>query len=394
MRALYEELKSNTFMTAETGIIAVEFEYDRINTDGYDNVNNNEANGNNDQNGNYTLGNIDFGLVERPKAQLEIDKSVQNVNITLINGSVLFDINEEANNAMWQDHEEYSIDEEKINEDNRNIDFDNGEIGMYEEYYSNDDKHRYSYREEIDRIVKGADKGLIQPTIDEELMQGATIRITYTVKITNVGEVDYVDDATKDFYYNGNTSGATISTTTANQVIDYVQNNLQFESGNSINTTDNGWGIITVSDITGQDLVNSKLETTNNARLSEFNTIIQTESFGADALVPGQETTRTLILSQLMSPENTADDLAYENLVEIVKTSNTVGRRMAYSVVGNQDPLFTTASEVDSSYAERITILNPFGEVRIYYIIGFTVAALLIVGIVLIRKFVLKRKMK
>ena len=391
MRALYEELKSNTFMTAETGIIAVEFEYNRINTDG---SNNGNGDGANDQNGNYTLGNIDFGLVERPKAQLEIDKSVQNVNVTLINGSVLFDINEEANNAIWQDHEEYSIDEEKINEDNRNIDFDNGEIGMYEEYYGNDNRHRYSYRDEIDEIIRDRDNGLIQLTMDEELMQGATIRITYNVKVTNVGEVDYVDDATKDFYYNGNISGATISTTTANQVIDYVQNNLQFESGNSINTTDNGWNIITVSDITGQDLVNSKLETTNNARLSEFNTIIQTESFGADALVPGQETTRTLILSQLISPENSADDLTYGNMVEIVKTSNTVGRRMAYSVVGNQDPLFEQASEVDSSIAERIVILTPFGEVRIYYIVGFIIAALLIVGIVLIRKFVLKRKVK
>ena len=398
MRALYEELKSNTFMTAETGIIAVEFEYDRINTDG---SNNGNGDGANDQNGNYTLGNIDFGLVERPKAQLEIDKSVQNVNVTLINGSVLFDINEEANNAIWQDHEEYSIDEEKINEDNRNIDFDNGEIGMYEEYYGNDNRHRYSYRDEIDEIIRDRDNGLIQLTMDEELMQGATIRITYNVKVTNVGEVDYVDDATKDFYYNGNISGATISTTTANQVIDYVQNNLQFESGNSINTTDNGWNIITVSDITGQDLVNSKLETTNNARLSEFNTIIQTESFGtalvpgqATALVPGQETTRTLILSQLISPENSADDLTYGNMVEIVKTSNTVGRRMAYSVVGNQDPLFEQASEVDSSIAERIVILTPFGEVRIYYIVGFIIAALLIVGVVLIRKFVLKRKVK
>ena len=391
--SLYNELMNNTYMTAETGVIVVEFEYDRQQTDGLNSTENNSNNSSknyvlesNRYNGNYSLNNIDLGLVERPKAQLEIDKSVANVEVTLANGTILFDINEAANNAIWQDHDEYSIDEEKINDSDRGINFDDGEIGMYEEYYGDDNRHRYSYRDEIDNLVETTDKGLIQLTMDQELMHGATIQITYTVKITNVGEVDYDDGDSKNFYYKGDTNGASIVTTTANQVVDYVANNLQFDNSNSVNSQD-GWTVITDDDLMSTDLVNGRL----SEQLAQFNTIITAESFGSEALEPGDEVTRTVVLSQLITPENTSDDLTYENMVEIVKTSNTVGRRMAYSVVGNQDPTGDVA-EVDSNVAERIIILPPFGEQRIYYILGAVVALILIGGVILIRRKVLKGK--
>ncbi len=418
MKQLYDDLIKYTQMTAETGVIVVEFEYDRQQTDGLNSAQNNSGNsskdyiGDNAYNSNYTLNNIDFGLTERPKAQLEIDKSVANVKVTLANGSILFDINKAANNALWQDHKEYSIDEEKktTSKDKTNVNKgskeyykpDEGDIiGMYEEHYNDNSKHRYSFRTDnngINEIVEKTDKGLIQLTMDEELMHGATIQITYTVKITNVGEVDYVD---KDFYYKGNSSGLQESTTTANQVVDYVQNNLKFDENNEANNGSNkkdGWKLITVKDLTNHseindDLVNKKLESGgNNNKLSKFNTIIQTESFGTSNLKPGDEVSKTLILSQLITPENTDDDMTYTNMVEIAKTSNSLGRRMAYSVVGNQDPSLPDASEVDSNVAERIVILPPFGEARIYYILAGVVAIILIGGIILIRRKVLNGK--
>ena len=378
MNALYQELMQNTAMTAETGIIVVEFEYDRQQTDGLKETENNKDNSSKDyvdesnrHNSNYVLNDIDLGLTERPKAQLEIDKSVTNVKVTLANNTILFDINKAANNALWQDHKEYNIGEEMKD-------------GMYETYYGEEGKHRYSFREQIDNIVKGTEKGLIQLTMDQELMHGATIQVTYGLKVKNVGEVDYVDGAEKDYYYKGIADNATISTTNANQVIDYVVNNLQFDSNNEAN---GGWSVIDKGTITSDGLVNEKL----SADLEKFNNIIQTGNLSGD-LAPNDEKTATLILSQLITPENTEDDLTYSNMVEIVKTSNTVGRRMAYSVVGNQDPTESNASEVDSSAAERIIILPPFGEVRIYYIIGAVIAVLLIGGIVLIRRKVLKGK--
>ncbi|MFQ8989287.1 MAG: SdrD B-like domain-containing protein, partial [Intestinibacter sp.] len=70
--SLVQELMQNTHMTAQTAIIVIEGEYNRTNTDGL----NSQSNGtdkylyNNDKNGNYALNCVDFGLTERPKAQL------------------------------------------------------------------------------------------------------------------------------------------------------------------------------------------------------------------------------------------------------------------------------------------------------------------------------------
>ena len=63
---------------------------------------------------------------------------------------------------------------------------------------------------------------------------------------------------------------------------------------------------------------------------------------------------------------------------------------MAYSIVGNQDPT-KTPSEVDSSRAEKVTVLPPFGQAYFYYGIGILVGILIIAGIVIIKKKVMKK---
>ena len=78
-------------------------------------------------------------------------------------------------------------------------------------------------------------------------------------------------------------------------------------------------------------------------------------------------------------------------MVELVKSSNTVGRRMNYSVVGNQNPIEDPA-EIDSDDAEQITILPPFGNTHIYYYLIGTVAVILVAGIILIKVFVLNKR--
>lgn len=355
MNVLMQELINNTYMTAETGVIVVEVEK---------NTQSNLENGK----PSYSLLDIDLGLTERPKAQLEIDKSITNVKVTLANNSVLFDVNKAGDNVIWKEHEEYNLASKK----NKN--------GTYEEYYGKNNLNRYSYRTEVDKLVKKTDKGLIQLTMDEELMHGATIQITYKVKVTNVGEVDYVG---QKFYYLGDSTGANQVMTVANQVVDYVANNLQFDANNTANQ---GWSIINTETLKSQGLVNNRL----SDELAKFNKIIQTEELNK-SLKPGESTEKTLVLNQLISTENTSDDLTYSNMVEIVKTSNTAGRRMAYSVVGNQNPTASTASEVDSSVAEKVIILPPFGDIHIFYILGAVIGIILIGGIAIIIRKVLKK---
>ncbi len=364
--ALKQELIDNTRMTAETGVIVVEVER---------NMQSNEENGE----PSYSLENVNIGLEERPKAQLELDKSIANIKVTLANGSVLFDVNKSKDDVIWKDHKEYNAGSKKDN-------------GKYEEYYGVNGKHRYSYREQIDNnIVTNADKGLVQLTMDEELMHGATIEILYKVKVTNVGEIDYEGQS---FYYTG-TGANQVVTTRADQIVDYVANNLQFTGANANNA---GWNLIKKETLTSEGLVNNSLA----SEIAKFNNIIETSDL-KKALVPAQysgdkvtnadaaSVEKTLVLTQLITPENTADNLTYSNIAEIVKTSNTVGRRMAYSVVGNQNPTAANASEIDSCLAEKVIILPPFGNTHIYYILGAVISIILIGGIAFIIKKVVNK---
>lgn len=360
LQSLLDELMAQTQMTAETGLIVVEFEYDK------------DESGNQvvDNKSSYKIQNVDLGLEERPKAQLVVNKEVTNVKLTLADGSILFDAKSTASNVLWRDHKAY-------------------EVG-YNGNFMDPNKFGNILNIRNKNLTKF---GLIQVSMDEELMHGATIQISYNVTVSNIGEVDYKDNS---FYYKGNVSDVSkVVTTKANQVIDYVANNLQFYAKDNSN-----WSVISKDDLLSQGLVNTALST----QLDKYNTIIVTDKL-SNNLVPNKykdkvngstvdSVTVPLVLTQLITSENETDDLTYRNIVEIAKTSNTVGRKNEYSVVGNQDPTLDP-QELDSDKAEIVRVLPPFGNAGFYIIVAIiTLAAVGIVvcGVIFIKKKVLKNK--
>lgn len=362
VNSLLDELMTKTAMTAETGVINTEIEKDTQTTTNQT-VNNVIT---------YKVQNVNLGLEERPKAQLAINKEVTNVKLTLADGSTLFDAKQSATNVLWKDHKKY-------------------DLGYTKNYVL--DTNKYGSIENI-RKKNATDVrfGLIQLSMDEELMHGATIKISYKVTVSNVGEVDYDDDM---FYYTGTASDVSkVVATQANQVIDYVANNLQFDGSDVDN---NAWEVISRKDLIEKGLVNSKLEN----EVEKYNTIITTKSNSniAKTLLQPEiynkdksEVSDKLVLTQLITSENSTDDLTYRNIVEIVKTSNTVGRRNQYSVVGNQNPT-QKPQELDSDISEAVRILPPFGANITYIIIAIVtmVSAIVVVGgIIFIKKKVLK----
>lgn len=359
LQNLLIELMAKTQMTAETGVIDIEVEYDRIGT-------NNQGNYGGEQNNNttYKIQNLNLGLEERPKAQLSINKEVTNIKLTLADGSTLFDATQKAANVLWRKHKTYEFD------------------------YKN-------YRLEKDPMVEIRNKnsydaqyGLVNLIMDEELMHGATIKISYKVTVANKGEVDYKDNM---FYYTGIVSNPeTVVKTEANQVIDYIANNLQFYA-----VDNSAWEVIKAEDLIGSGLVNDKLK----EETLKYNTIITTNANSNIAkakLVPEKydETKSSvsddLVLTQLITSENETDDLTYRNIVEIVKTSNDVGRRMAYSIVGNQNPnKDADITEVDSDVAEIVKILPPYGNAGIPYVIAtitLLAGVMLVTAVIFIKK--------
>ena len=364
-RALLNELEKETYMTAQTGLMVIEVEYD--NTE----IQDGEAL--NDVENRYQIQNVNLGLVERPNAQLALNKEVKNVQLKLANGSTLFDASKTESNVLWKEHEKY---EDIISFENR-----------LKEKYTN-----------VQTIANDHTLGLIQLTMDEEIMHGANIILDYDITVKNIGEIDYKDNL---FYYTGKEENPTenIVKTTANEIIDYVANNLQFNAAENKEY----WESISKDSLfeEGNELVNEQIKN----EVQEFNTIIKIkdERLDNNELVPkvyknktGSEdedsVTVPLKLSQLITSENDTDDLTYKNIAEIVKTSNTVGRRMEFSVVGNQDPT-ENPKEMDSDASQLVRILPPFGETTNYILISIIAIisiGIVVVGIIFIKKKILK----
>ena len=386
----------NLQMIAETGVISVEGEYNRTNSDsdgdkGKDPESNNRYNNiiyrnGNSLNGAYSIQNVDFGLVQRPKAQLELNKQVSNVKIVLANQNVLFDASKSVDNLIWQPKNPYDTNKE------------NKKDNYYKTYGKNQNEPTKVYDDLRNTILKNVQKyskdgnnGLIQPTMDKELTHGATIQITYDITVKNIGEVDYNDPS---FYYTGVVKNQnTIVTTSADLLVDYVANNLKYRSED--NKTEWAWKAMSAEELANGGYVNSDVQ----KELKNYNTIITSSALHNKKLIPLTSSTpgnantyakTQLILTQTITAQNENDDLVYNNIGEIVAITNSVGRRMAFSIQGNQKPS-ESPQEPDSSMAEPVVILPPFGDTYLYFGLGIAALVSIVGAAIFIKKKVLNK---
>lgn len=411
MKNLLDQFMRNTCMISESGAIDVNFEYNRTGTE--DNFTNTSESGNTniggenyDKCGYYVLENLDLGLVQRPKAQLKVTKQITNVKVTLANNSVLFDASDKATNVLWIDHIAHG-------QDTKNT-------------YKTDNNYVDSMMKNPIVRQSSTNKGKVQLTMDEELMHGSTIQITYAITVANVGEVDYNE---AQFYYTGKVGNTgTIVKTNPRVLVDYVgtqvhdynsnddnsatRNNLQFNA-----TQNPQWLAISSNDLLSNGFVNGKAA--ESVKKYTDGHIVITDAISKDLIpiIADQDKVESkikdafskdplhaletvndsqsvsgvqLILSQMITQDSSSDDRIYNNMTELVTTHNDVGRRMAYSVVGNQDPTIGPL-EIDADDSQEVIILPPFGQQYRYYILGTAVAVILIAGVIM-TMVVLKKK--
>ncbi len=313
----------NIEMQAETGVIRMEVEYNKELSDST-------------EKSAYNLKNLDFGIVERPKAGLKLDKKVSNLRVELADHTVKIDASEKADHVGWTPKGD----------------------ALY--------------------------GGYIEATVDEEFMYGANIQITYEFKAENTGEIDYTDT---QFYYTGKEpdKNKNIVKTTPDVLVDYVSNNVQFRLEDN---TEGKWQINSNKDIDVSSEVAEKLK--------NYNTIITTDAL-KQGLIPG-ETSKTikLVVTQLVT---TSKGDEFQNIAEILTYSNDVGRRLQTQndpgepgspiIPGNQDPE-EEPTEQDSSSAEGIRVGPPYGRPMTYVGVIITILAILIVAIIIIKKKILR----
>lgn len=303
------------------------------------------------ENTEYSVRNIDFGIIERPRSDIYVEKTVSNLKLsTAGDGQTIFNSNQSVSNLTWK---------------------------------PNTRKNR----------------GLIQATVDENLLHGATLELTFSIKVVNTGETDYDDET----YYNTGviTDVNKIVTLDPAVVADYVSNNLSFDiSKNS------GWQEITDKTVltSGDDPYIKAVD--ENAFNGLQKVIVSTSDnpiVQSDPLVPekakdkagkqSETQSATVFLTKVIASDgSTTDDTEYENTAEVIESITTNGRRTynadVVSIPGNYN-----LGEPDTAQSERIAIVPPFGAADAvkYILIGIAIIGVLGVGIFLIKRKVLTK---
>lgn len=331
--ATLRTLADNTNMNANTAQMSMEIEYvGQENTE-------------------YTVRNIDFGIIERPRSDIYVEKTVSNLKLsTAGDGQTIFDANQSVPNLTW----------------------------------------KANTRE---------NRGLVQATVDENLLHGATLELTFNIKVINTGETDYKDET----YYNTGviTDVNNIVTLDPAVVVDYVSNNLSFDMSKN-----SGWQEITdKTQLTSGDdpYIKAVDENAFNGLQKVIVSTTDNPIVQADPLVPekakdkagkqSETPTATVFLTKVVASDgSTTDDTEYENTAEVVETITTNGRRTynadVVSIPGNYN-----LGEPDTAQSERIAIVPPFGAADAvkYILIGIAIIGVLGVGIFLIKRKVLTK---
>lgn len=290
--------------------------------------------------------NIDFGIIERAKQALELTKRVKRVKVVLANGTVL-------------------------------IDADIKEDGTIDENV----KHT-TY------IPKsGVNNGQVKMEVDNEILQSAKLEVEYLLKVENKSEKEYL---TKEYYTYGIGYGNSRDKLVAlnpSTVIDYMDNKLVKD----IEKID-GWNIYTEQE--KKDLIETKGLLTANLRetLIQTNKVLNTQSLSKQLQPEGLTKTETTLSVYRMLPATIEDeDSEMGNDAEIIKIIKTGGSSLT-TTPGTYIPS-EGVQEIDETKSETVTIVPPTGltvNYIAYTLLAISSLGILVSGIILIKKFVLK----
>ena len=218
--------------------------------------------------------------------------------------------------------------------------------------------------------------GSYEIELDDELINGAELEVDFKIRVENRGEKDTLYN-----YFEGDerygSNQHKIITTRANKVYDYP-GKLGFDASKNESWREG----VETNIVKGE--VKEKIE-------GGILAVEATEKL-YEELEPGESTEEiTMTLSKILAVGG-SDDLNYVNEVEIISRINEVGRRDEESIPGNYVP-GSGDKEGDTGVSE-VTMYNPTGDEgnTIYYIVGIVASIMLVTGIVLIQKKVLKKK--
>ena len=316
----------------------------------------------------FTIDNVDFGLIERPIVDLQVDKVITGLKVSLGNGQVLI----------------------------------NGDPS----------------KESLPYVRTGLDD-FVPIEMDTELLQNATIEEEYTIKITNNSELDYsiypiwgTDNTQKvalrrNYYYYGTQEGlSTDEAVTARIDVlgDYIGSELTADESTM---ESDGWKKKAIEELTSYNGTN--LFATENDGKKEKTlrdgkyTIYTTNTFynpNEELVTIGKTKSISYKVSRLLAVNT--DTMKYTNDIEILqysgysqnkdRTEENTYNRVKDTTPGNLVPGGAMEDDEDSV---RTTITPPTGTIisKWLYVLTAT-AGLILIGatVIFIRKRILLKK--
>ena len=292
----------------------------------------------------HEVSNVDFGIAEKARQSIDLNKEVTNIKIIMSDGKVLIDGDprETGENAL-----------------------------QYVTYPP-------AERERRSRTVA------IQ--LQDELIHGSTLEIEYTITATNNSEINYL---TEDYYKYG-TSKDNIETINVSKVIDYLSNDLSYKEtvkGN-IQVLDNDENGIVKIDGSEIDLKKYLADKFEQEVISDFvNKLLLTST---KKLKPTEIEEWIYVAERVITP---SDDPEYDGPTEIIEY--TTPDPPIEETPGNYDPTSSSPDEDPNDepddYDVIVTITDPYGANRnlTYFVIGAFALIILVTGVVIIRKKVM-----
>ena len=380
----YEEEKDPNVemkMTSTTPVMEFNIEYDDndLMTIDLDRIENRVA---------FTINNMDFGIVARPVQNINLVKSISEVQLRLQNGQTLVNV---------------QIDE-------------NGNL-VGETNYT-------TYMPPIKQNGITIENGYVRIELDQDLMQGSTVEIKYRLRAENASQADYVDD-TYGYYKYGESyyekavgqdrKDTDVITVSPSKIIDYLDESSTYLPDNETNIQYR-WQEVSIDQIKNEKTVSQNvidaIETgeyttsqTDTSGNQLIDTIDLTQIFATDYLananlkpVYSKGNTLTtaetgdvyMVTSKVLS---SSDDVSAQNQAEIVVGSKTGGSKFV-STPGNYVPN-KEQQETDDTTSPEVIVIPSTGENREY---TFPVLAIIIafvvlgIGIILIKKFVIEKR--
>lgn len=326
----------------------------------------------------FSIENIDFGVIERPRQSIDVTKRVKSMKVTLANGQVIADA--------------------KIIEKDGKLQLEEQAKGV-------------AY---IQPSANASPKnGMIKAEIDNELIQGATVEIKYEIKVQNNSEIDY--DSKSYYCYGEKEKVVEIVKITASGVYDYLDNTMiandentewetktienyneevskptvieeylhkyQSSSTDASGNTEIRIGYEKFEEQYSEAKGNWKIENIITARKKRL--ADKTILYNADLekeLAPGESKNASLTASKILT--NT-DEIELNNDIEITETTRNTrtGRKVT--------PKYTSLYD----RGETVTITTPTGENKNYILITLVAISFFVIlgtGVVFIKKKILK----